>query len=97
MADCVNPLEITRNAWLAVAEKSLSKAVEVEVICSDATEHQRRVEERKADITGIKLPIWEDVLNRKYDVWNRPHIIVDTAHKTIEENFSELLHQLNLN
>jgi predicted kinase len=37
IADSVNPLEITRDAWLAVAARSGVTAVEIEVICSDKT------------------------------------------------------------
>jgi hypothetical protein len=40
--------------------------LEVEVVCSDTREHRRRVETRRTDIPGLKLPAWGDVLVREY-------------------------------
>jgi predicted kinase len=42
VADSVNPLRITRDAWLAVADQSSAKIVEVEVICSDSVHRSGR-------------------------------------------------------
>lgn len=39
IADSVNPLAITRNAWMEVARRVGVKALEIEIICSDANEH----------------------------------------------------------
>jgi len=46
VADSVNPLAITRNAWCDVAARCNARVLEIEVICSDAAEHRRRVEAR---------------------------------------------------
>src|SRR3954467_15183832 len=46
VADSVNPLTITRDAWLRVANRAQVAVVEVEVECTDPDEHRRRVEER---------------------------------------------------
>ena len=56
VADSVNPLPVTRDAWRTVGERAAVKVAEVEVICSDASAHRRRVETRTADIGGLKLP-----------------------------------------
>jgi hypothetical protein len=79
IADSVNPLQITRDAWRSVAQRSLSPSVEIEVICSDRDEHRRRVETRHSDIEGLKQPTWQDVVDRRYDSWDHPPIVVDTA------------------
>lgn len=50
VADAVNPLQATRDAWLDVARRVGVRVREVEVICSDSGEHRRRVETRTADI-----------------------------------------------
>ncbi|EJZ21787.1 hypothetical protein RCCGEPOP_08150, partial [Rhizobium sp. Pop5] len=71
IADSVNPLEITRDAWLAVAARSKVRAVEVEVICSDKIEHRRRVETRKTDVEGLVKPTWQEVADRVYDDWRQ--------------------------
>jgi predicted kinase len=50
IADSVNPLFLTREAWVAVANGVPVTAIEIEVTCSDAKEHRRPVETRTADI-----------------------------------------------
>lgn len=91
VADSVNPLQVTRDAWLAVAGRAGVRAVEVEVMCSDAVTHRRRVETRTADIADLKLPTWAEVNFRNYQVWNRPRVVIDTASRTASESVDELL------
>jgi len=79
VADSVNPLRLTRDAWVDVAERAGVRAVEIEIKCSDANEHRRRVEAR-ADIP------WADVVAREYHPWDREHLVIDTASRTVEEN-----------
>ncbi len=62
--------------------------VEIEVVCSDGREHQRRVESRIADIPGLVLPTWQQVLDRYYEPWETAHVI-DTAGRTCEETVSQ--------
>jgi predicted kinase len=80
IADSVNPLALTREAWRDVAARALARIIEVEVRCSDAAEHRRRVETRVADIDGLRLPTWQDVLDRTYEPWEGEPIVIDTAH-----------------
>jgi broad-specificity NMP kinase len=82
------------DAWLLVAEQTSTKVAEIEFICSDAVEHRRRVETRRSDIEELKLPAWQDVIEREYENWDRPHIVIDTASKTVKETVAELLAQL---
>lgn len=84
VADSVNPLRVTRDAWRAVAQRSRVPVVEVEVICSDSIEHQRRVESRTADIEGLALPSWQEILRRDYEPWDRDHIVIDTSRQPLE-------------
>ena len=86
IADSVNPLGVTREAWAAVAKHAGVRAVEIEVTCSDADEHRRRVETRSSDIPGFELPTWEEVDGREYEAWDREHLVIDTAGRTVEEN-----------
>ena len=80
IADCVNPWPLTRNAWRDVATRAGVGSLDVEVVCSDQTEHRRRVESRAADIPGHQLPTWQDVVERDYYPWDtEPRLIVDTA------------------
>jgi predicted kinase len=91
IADSVNPLAVTRDNWLAVATHAAVPVVEVETICSDASEHRRRVETRVTDVPGLLIPTWEAVQSRNYDPWTRPHIVLDTAARTVASCVDELL------
>jgi predicted kinase len=82
VVDCVNPLPITRSVWRSLAEELRCPLFEVEVACSDAIEHRRRIETRIADIPGHKLPTWDDVTGRDYVPWDRARLFVDTAQVT---------------
>lgn len=94
IADTVNPIEITRQAWRNVAVSLGISFVEIEVICSDVNEHRHRVESRTADIPGFVQPTWEQVRNREYDIWDQDHIVIDTAHQTVVASLNTLFEQL---
>lgn len=94
IADSVNPLPVSRDAWRAVAERLAVDAVEIEITCSDAAEHRRRVETRRADITGLVLPSWQDVATRDYAPWSRPRLVVDTTGKSIVACLDEIVARL---
>lgn len=84
IVDSVNPAEITRNYWRESAARMAVELVEIEVICSDEHQHRQRVESRTADIPGLVLPTWRQVLDRRYEPWPEAHV-VDTARRTPEE------------
>lgn len=79
IADCVNPLRVTREAWRDVARSASRELLEVEVVCSDIAEHRRRVESRKVDIPGSRLPSWDEVLRHEYEAWGSERLIIDSA------------------
>ena len=84
IADSVNPLTITRDAWRNVAARAGAKSIDVEIICSDINEHRRRIESRKSDIPGHQLPSWAEVMAREYHAWDRPPLTIDTTHSDID-------------
>lgn len=86
VADSVNPLTLTRDAWIEVANRARVRAVEIEVRCSNADEHRRRVETRVSDLSGLKPPAWDEVTAREYHPWNREHIVIDTADQSVERS-----------
>ena len=94
VADSVNSIELTRTAWLNAAERAGRKGIEVEVVCSDPIEHRNRIETRNPDISGLKLPNWQDILAREYHPWSRDHIVIDTAGESVEQCIDELLTRL---
>ncbi|MEW9698585.1 AAA family ATPase [Paenibacillus sp. SI8] len=95
VADTVNPIQVTRQAWRNVAESLKTPFVEIEVVCSDDREHRHRIKTRETDIPGFVLPTWEQVRNRQYDVLDRDHIVIDTAHQTVAESLKTLFERLD--
>lgn len=90
IADSVNPIAITREAWREVARRAQAGAMEIEVTCSDAQVHRSRVEQRSSEIPGLKLPTWQEVVSREYEPWDCEHLLVDTAKRSVEENVTTL-------
>jgi predicted kinase len=94
VADCVNDVDITRDAWREVAVAADALAIEIEILCSDADEHRRRVETRTSDVPGLRLPTWEEICARRSDPWRRERIAIDTAGRSIDDCFEQLLARL---
>jgi predicted kinase len=84
IADCVNPVAASRNGWRETADQCAARLIEIELICSDAAEHRRRVESRAVDISGHRQPTWDEVVKRDYEPWDREHLVLDTAADTVE-------------
>ncbi len=95
VADSVNPLGITRDAWRNVALETSVPFLEIETICSDPAEHRRRVEERANDIPGLVLPSWQSVLDRKYEPWEREHLVLDTAALSVGQAVEMIIEQIS--
>ncbi|WP_084051036.1 AAA family ATPase [Deinococcus hopiensis] len=97
VVDCVNPLGVTRGAWADVAGRTGAHLVNLEVVCVDSAEHQRRVETRRAqpeDHSGRwSPPDWPQAQRsaQGYQAWTSPHLTVETGRGTPEENFGALL------
>ncbi len=94
IADSVNSLKIIRDAWRAIGKAASVGVAEVEVVCSDKTEHRRRVETRTADINGHRLPTWQDVVDGDYEKWDRERIVVDTTLKSVDGAVADLAGRL---
>ena len=94
VADSVNPLSITRDSWMEVAEVTGVPLLEVEILCSDLAEHRRRVETRAADIPGQRVPTWDEIADRVYEPWSRERIVVDTAGRSEQQSLDEILEKM---
>jgi hypothetical protein len=73
-----------------VASAASVDHLEVEVVCSDLAEHERRATHRAADIPGLVLPGWPDIIGREYEPWDREHLVLDTARLSIAECVARL-------
>lgn len=94
VADSVNSLTVTRDAWIGVAKSENVAFAEIEVVCLDAVEHRRRIEMRESDIPGLIPPNWEQVLVRQNDPWPREHLVVDTANASVEQTVEMVVIEL---
>lgn len=95
VVDSVNPIEITRKAWRDVAISANAPFVEIEIICSDQEEHRKRVESRQTDVSGLKLPTWDEIAEREYEPWQSKHLVLDTARQSPAESIRSLFRALD--
>lgn len=94
IADSVNFIAITRQAWREVATDIDAPFLEIEFTCSDQTQHRHRVENREADISGHILPDWQKVITREYDPWRSASFTLDTSLMTAEEAVEKILQHI---
>jgi predicted kinase len=91
IADCVNPIALTRNAWRAVAARAGVICVDVAVVCSDQDLHKRRIADRAA---GTRWSNWQEVTRRTFDPVDPKAIVLDTATQSVEQNVASFLSAL---
>lgn len=94
VADCVNPVRESREAWKALAAMAAVELINIRVVCSDRQEHQRRVESRVGDIPGLTPPTWQSVLAHEYETWEGASVEVDTALLTPDQAVAMALQHL---
>jgi predicted kinase len=95
VADSVNPIAFTREGWRQVAARTGATLLEVEIVCSDAAEHRRRVEQRQPDIAGLALPSWEAVVAREYEPWLDRALAIDTATMSVSDAASLIVEEID--
>ncbi|WP_116893340.1 AAA family ATPase [Pseudomonas syringae] len=79
IVDCVNPVIESRLVWSKIASRAGVRLMNIEVICSDKNEHQRRVETRLADIPGLTPPTWQSVLDHGCEASAEAPLTIDSA------------------
>ncbi|MEL7552894.1 AAA domain-containing protein [Pseudomonas sp. NFPP10] len=91
LADCVNPVQESRQAWQALASRQGVRLLEIEVVCSDLAEHRRRVETRQLDVPGLRPPSWQSVLEHDYQPWASSPLRLDTAQLSPQQALALIL------
>ncbi|MBV8732410.1 MAG: AAA family ATPase [Acidobacteriia bacterium] len=91
IADSVNPLSVTREAWIAVANRAGAKSIEVEIICSDTNLHRQRLKNRSTHSADLHPLSWQEVVSREYHLWESGHTVIDTAKNSVDESVQILL------
>jgi predicted kinase len=88
IADSVNPIKLTREAWRDVGKRSGSIVVDIQVTCSDKAQHRSRIEARTPDTCASD---WLEIINRDFDaVDDQTTIVIDTAGQTVEQSLVAL-------
>ncbi|WP_368940081.1 AAA family ATPase [Proteus mirabilis] len=95
IADSVNPLALTRDAYREIALSTRTGYLEIEIICSDIIEHRKRVETRVSEVEGLTLPDWKQVTDLVYEPWNREHLILDSYSLSSDECVSRIIDVLS--
>ena len=79
VVDAVNPVRASREGWCTVAARTSARLVGIQLVCSDAAEHRRRIESRAADIPGHVLPDWTAVTRTVFEARDYNHLLLETA------------------
>ena len=107
VADAVNPVPEARDAWRDTATRLSIRLIEIEIVCSDALEHRRRVDARRTAweagqnalgdpaMAGPAPPAWDDVLKRHYVPWNEDHWVINTALSSAAEAVAAICARLS--
>ncbi len=95
IADSVNPLALTRDAYREIALSTKTGFLEIEIICSDIIEHRKRVETRVSEVEGLTLPDWKYVTDLTYEPWNREHLVLDSYRLSSDECVSRIIEVLS--
>jgi predicted kinase len=77
--DAVNNVAEARDMWVALAVACAVPVRFVEVICSDESEHRRRVESRTAEMPGHAVPTWDEVQRRPWTPFTAERLLVDNV------------------
>lgn len=89
VADAVNPLPVTREAWRDQAARAGAQLLEVELTCA-TTEHRARVESREADIPGHRVPDWTHVQAAEFEPWPEAQLHLDTTGQRVEDLLAQI-------
>ncbi len=96
IADCVNPISLTRGAWRQVSLKTGALHLDVEVYCSDPTEHRFRIEHREVDLPGWVRKEWATVMERRYETMPEASLRIDTAQSSVQESATQIIAALRV-
>ncbi len=94
VADGVNPVAESRQAWANTAAEAGCPLLNVQIICSDLDRHRQRVESRISDIPGLAVPDWQSVMAHEYEPWQQTPLTVDTAQLSTDAALALLIEHL---
>ena len=91
--------ELIRLFGMALREQKadLARLVQIEIVCSDKSEHRKRLESRLPEPGAPERICWtKHVVNREYEPWHDRDHFLDTAGRTSDQSYTELRRLLAL-
>ncbi len=85
VADMVNAVPEVRHAWEELAREHRVRLVRVDLVCADERTHRERVQQRAGDISGHRLPTWDDVRARAWAPWPSAELTIDTGRTCVAD------------
>jgi predicted kinase len=87
IVDAVNAVEPAREQWRQLAARTGARLVFIEVRCSDADVHRRRLLSRQRSLDGFPEPTWDSVQERRphFDDWRDDRLVLDSM-ASLDEN-----------
>ena len=70
VVDTVNPLHLSRAMFMNLSKETKAETFQFELKMRDISLHHQRVAGRTSDIPNLRVPTWQDVLNREYNEWD---------------------------
>lgn len=95
IVDAVNDVDAARQQWVDLARRHGLLAHFIEVVCSDAVTHRRRLEARRRGIEGFSEPTWQSVQQRARTQapWRQNRLVLDSM-KAVGNNLDLALEHL---
>ena len=81
VVDAVNAAAEARAQWVALAERTGVPLHFIEVICSDADLHRRRLEGRRRSLGDLREPRWDALHQRRAQLasWSGARFVIDSV------------------
>ena len=81
VVDAVNAVEPARQQWRALAGRRRVRLAFIEVVCSSADLHRRRLEARERGLAGLPEPTWAEVQRRRAECepWDDRRLVLDSV------------------
>lgn len=81
VGDAVNSLEVARAMWRRAARRAGAPVRVIEVVCTDAEVHRRRLAGRVRTIDGFPEPTWDEVVARRdeWEAWQEERLVLDST------------------
>jgi predicted kinase len=90
IVDAVNGVEEAREMWRELSEELKVPRYTIEIGCSDAAEHRRRIESRSAQTPPLPSPTWDEVVHREYLPWHEPTLSLEGGDSP-QQNLGKIL------